>query len=229
MYLLYADESGSLNDKTQRYFVLAGVCVFERQTYWLSQKLDEVVGRYYPSAPHELELHGSPMHNGRNRWRGILNRKDAICDALSVLNNTDKNNRLFAVVIDKQISSDRSLMEIAYEQLSSRFDMFLGRLHKRDSNTQRGVIIFDKSTYEEALQKLTSNYIRNGHSWGKLRNLSEVPLFIDSEKSRLIQLADLIAFAVLRKYNFEDPTYFDLIKSRFDKEGQVEHGLWCNW
>lgn len=228
MYLLYADESGSLNDAKQQFFVLAGVSVFERQTYWLTQSLDGIVSKHYPSAPHELELHGSPMHNGRNRWRTIPDRKAAIIEALSIIKESDKTNRLFAVVVDKSVPSDRSLLEIAYEQLASRFDMFLGRLH-RDGNTQRGVIIFDKSTYEETIQQLTNSYIRSGHTWGRLRNLSEVPLFIDSEKSRLIQLADLVAFAVFRKYNFNDNTYFDVIKDRFDKEGQVAHGLWQNW
>jgi len=30
IYLLYADESGTVQDASQQYFVLAGFCVFER-------------------------------------------------------------------------------------------------------------------------------------------------------------------------------------------------------
>ena len=40
MYLLYADESGTSQDASQQYFVLAGFCVFERQCYWLGEELE---------------------------------------------------------------------------------------------------------------------------------------------------------------------------------------------
>lgn len=41
----------------------------------------------------------------------------------------------------------------------------------------------------------------------------------------LIQLADLVAYAVFRHFEHGDSQYFDLIKDRFDSEGGVEYGL----
>jgi hypothetical protein len=38
MYLLYLDHAGAVEDPAQKHFVLAGISVFERQTYWLSQE-----------------------------------------------------------------------------------------------------------------------------------------------------------------------------------------------
>lgn len=64
-----------------------------------------------------------------------------------------------------------------------------------------------------------------GHQWGVLRNLSEVPVFIDSKASRLIQLADLIAYAVFRKWEKSDDRFYSIIADRFDREGSVVHGL----
>ena len=58
MYLLYADESGSVDDASQKYFVLAGVAVFERQTHWIEQDLNAIVIRIAPQNAHEVELHG---------------------------------------------------------------------------------------------------------------------------------------------------------------------------
>ena len=69
MYLLYADESGTTHDPVQQYFVLAGFCVFERQGYWISNELDQIASRFDPADPGSIELHGSPMFGGRNRWR----------------------------------------------------------------------------------------------------------------------------------------------------------------
>ena len=69
MYLLYADESGTTQDPSQQYFVLAGFCVFERQGYWISEKLDKIAARFNPADPGSVELHGSPMLNGNGFLR----------------------------------------------------------------------------------------------------------------------------------------------------------------
>ena len=68
-----------------------------------------------------------------------------------------------------------------------------------------------------------------GRGGGNLRNLAEVPLFVDSQASRIIQIADLVAWAVWRRYEFQDTRYFDRIVSRFDSEGGVLHGARSFW
>jgi hypothetical protein len=95
----------------------------------------------------------------------------------------------------------------------------------RQGNTQRGLILFDKSIHENSLQTLARDFRKVGHSWGVLRNLSEVPVFLDSKASRLIQLADLIAYAVFRQWEKQDPRFYDIIRDSFDREGGVCHGL----
>jgi hypothetical protein len=66
MHLLYVDESGSIADPNQRFFVLAGLAVFERGTHWIEVELNKIAGRFAPNDPHSLELHGSPMRTGRD-------------------------------------------------------------------------------------------------------------------------------------------------------------------
>lgn len=51
-------------------------------------------------------------------------------------------------------------------------------------------------------------------------------MFLDSKASRLIQLADLVAFALFRAYEANDPMFYDVIRHCFDGEGGVEHGLY---
>ncbi|WP_163069197.1 DUF3800 domain-containing protein, partial [Acinetobacter baumannii] len=64
MHLLYLDESGSVADPQQRYFVLGGVSVFERQSHWIETELNKIAERFKPAAPYDIELHGSPMRSG---------------------------------------------------------------------------------------------------------------------------------------------------------------------
>ena len=66
-----------------------------------------------------------------------------------------------------------------------------------------------------------------GNHWGNtLVNFAEVPLFLDSKMSRLIQLADLVAYALFRKYEFGDDSYSSIIQGCFDKDKGQEYGLY---
>lgn len=86
-------------------------------------------------------------------------------------------------------------------------------------------MLFDKSNMEGWAQNKARQFKYEGHSWGKLNNFAEVPVFLDSKASRLIQLADLVAFAIFRKYEYGDDLYFDVIKDCFYSEGAVTHGF----
>lgn len=227
MYLLYADESGSVRDPSQEFFVLAGFCLFERQGYWIANELDKIAAKFNSADPGSIELHGSPMHGGRGQWRcySKLDRFEAVKNALTIFSSSHPGNRLFASVIRKAAVSPNDPVEMAFEQLASRFDQYLMRLHK-NGDTQRGIIVFDKSTYETTIQTLATDFRTIGHRWGVIRNLSEVPLFLDSKASRLIQLADLIAYSIYRYYEKGDRDFFSIIESRFDSEGGITHGLY---
>jgi hypothetical protein len=95
-------------------------------------------------------------------------------------------------------------------------------------NTQRGLMLCDESSTEHRIQTLAREFKYNGHSYGKTRNYSEVPVFLNSTASRLIQLADLVAYAMFRHYESGDSQYFDIFKHRFDSEGGVTHGLFVD-
>ena len=230
MHLLYIDESGAVGDSQQPYFVLAGVAIFERQTHWIEQRLNNIATRFNPANPHDIELHGSPMRSGRDGWKGfpVADRKKAIEDALreGVVNNYPQSARIFAAVVKKDLLPGSDPVEHAFEQIVNRFDLFLKRLYSKNHDPQRGIMIFDKSTTERRIQTLARDFKYNGHTWGRTKNYAEVPVFLDSKASRLIQLADLVAFAINRHYVSNDDSLFKIISPCFDSEGGVTHGLY---
>lgn len=225
MYLLYVDDSGSVLDSSQTYFVLGGVAVFERQPHWLNLELEKIAARFDSADPASIEFHGSPMLTGGRGWRRfqLADRVDAMKDALRVFTASSPGNKAFAVAVNKAAVSPRDPVEVAFEQIAARFDQYLMRLHKA-GDTQRGIIVFDKSTREETLQKLASDFRTVGHTFGQLRNLAEVPLFLDSRASRLVQLADLVAYSTFRYIERNDPQFFEIIHPRFDASGGIVHG-----
>lgn len=230
MHLLYLDESGSVGDPQQEFFVLAGVSVFEREGHWIEQELNNIAARFSPTEPYALELHGSPMRSGRDGWKAhpLSDRLQAIKDALKVgiVDRKRANVRLFGAVIKTSTVVGQDPVELAFEQLTSRYDLFLKRLHNKHADTHRGLILFDKSSTERRIQTLAREFKYSGHSWGRTKNYAEVPVFLDSKASRLIQLADLVAFALYRLHAHNDNSFYDVIKFCFDAEGPVEHGLY---
>jgi hypothetical protein len=225
MHLLYLDDSGSVGNSSEKHIILAGLAVFERSPFWLSGALDRLAGALWPDSPHSLEFRGGDIFSGRKHWRGIAReqRITAYEQALQGLASA-REPRLFGAVIDKLAISPADPMEYAFEQVCNRFDRFLGRLH-RANDTQRGLIVLDESSHETSLQRLAREFRVDGHRWGKLRNLAEVPLFVDSRATRMIQYADLIAYAMRRYYEAGDARLFDIVAPKFDSEGGIVHGL----
>lgn len=225
MYILYLDDSGSVKNATDSHVILAGIAVFERKPHWLSNYLDELAEDLWPESPSSLEFRGSSIFSGRSHWRGIQKdrRFQAYEDALRFL-GTSRQVHLFGAAIHKRDVSPDDPIEYGFEQIVNRFDRFLGRLH-RANNTQRGLVVLDETSYETTIQSLAREFRQEGHRWGQLYNLADVPLFVDSKATRMVQWADLIAYAVRKYYENGDSRYFDLIAHRFDGEGGVNHGL----
>lgn len=229
MYLLYLDDAGSVKNSGERHFVLAGIAVFERQAYWLQKGLDDLVTSLGHPEPGSLELHANAILAARKGswWRKFPPemRRAVIADGLQSARSLYAiQRRLFGVVVDKKALSPEDPVEYAFEQICSRFDQFLRRLY-RQGNPQRGLIVIDRSAHETRLQSLVSEFRTLGHRWGTMTNLADVPFFVDSKATRGIQYADLVAYALWRKYERGDGEFFDGIANWFDSEGGVVHGL----
>lgn len=163
--MFYVDESGSVGDKKQQFFVLAGLSTFERQGYWISQAMDNIAATFNPDDPLSIELHGSPMISGKGIWRRFPkeDRVQALKQSLRIIAESHESNRVFAVAVRKNTISPQYPIEYAFEQIASRFDYYLQRLH-RNGDTQRGIIVFDKATYETTVQSLATDFKTVGHT-----------------------------------------------------------------
>ena len=156
-----------------------------------------------------------------------IDREQIIKDALiaGVVSRQGSGVRLFACVVEKAALHGKDPVHYCFEQLAMRFDLFLQRCYTKYGDAQRGLMLFDESSTERRIQTLAREFKNNGHAYGKTRNYAEVPVFLDSKATRLIQLADLVAYSIFRHYEHGDSQYFDLFKDKFDQEGGVQHGL----
>ncbi len=222
--------SGNVGKRDERFLIMAGVAVFETAVYHVIEEIDGIMRRYLPGRDiGAYELHANAMFAGRKEWRRVprQSREELAEAVLHVLRGPSANNlRIFGMAIEKHAVSPEDPVEHAYEQLCDRFDQFLRRRYVQWRDRQRGLLIVDKSRYEETLQALAHEYRQRGTRWGSLRNLAEVPLFVDSRASRLLQLADLVSYALWRRYERNDPGLMRPILRCFDQAGGILHGLY---
>lgn len=227
MHLLYLDESGHSHDPSTDFFVLAGFSIFERSTHWLEAAITPIAERFNPLNPEAIEFHGAPMRGGNDYWKGFTPaaRVQAVVDILALLSNPQLKLRVFASVIEKSTMPKADVLAKSFENVAMHFDQYLANMYHTRRDAQRGLVIFDKTAYEEKLQALSTVFKHRGHSLGRLRNFAEAPLFLDSKASRLIQMADLIAYWIFRYFQSGDDRGYRLIAPYFHSNKGVQHGL----
>jgi len=148
-------------------------------------------------------------------------RTSFITEVATALSNWE-DARLFAECIDKanfDVQKSRySVDEQAFEQVVSRFEKFLQNMSisKRRSF---GILIHDNNETEaRKLTDLMKRFHRTGTFWVKLKNTIETPLFVDSELTSMVQLADLCAYALRRYLENNENELFDLVFKIGDRD-----------
>lgn len=135
------------------------------------------------------------------------------------------------MVLDQRFRSSSSQVQrerFAYEVLLNKFDVMLKKLRGDEGQPNRGLVIHDRRVVAEAdIQSWVTERRAAAGDIGQLRNLADVPLFTDSRATRLLQAADLVTYALYRRYaSTPDTTCFDLLWQRFHRDhGGTIHGL----
>jgi Protein of unknown function (DUF3800) len=111
--------------------------------------------------------------------------------------------------------------------MAGHFDRYLENLEieRPQHGRQRGLMIFDQSKHEKTVQALMAQYRTTGASFGRIRRFAEVPLFTDSKITRMLQLADFVAYAVFKNYERSDGQFLNVILKRFYQSVGTLHGL----
>ncbi|MDQ1286920.1 MAG: hypothetical protein QG622_485, partial [Actinomycetota bacterium] len=249
-YLLFVDESGTHGGS--HAFVLGGVAIHEDDAARLQRRLDELVihslGRI-PTNLEEYELHVSEMKNAKKPpvtsvqrpsiWAPIPRaERNALLDRAyrEIVTFQPTNPQLplalFGVVVDASFRSSWATLErerFTYEVLLNKFDVMLKR-HREQGRPNRGLVVHDRRVLaEQDIQSWVSEWRAAAGAIGQLRNLADVPLFSDSRATRLLQVADLVSYAIYRRYRPQRPPdisgeHFATLWPRFDADDGATHG-----
>lgn len=130
--------------------------------------------------------------------------------------------RIFAEVIDKTDyhppKPDLTPESQAFERIVTRIEKYLS--HISSEQKEYGLLIHDEC------ESVTASHVCNMkryHRWGtfksEIKHIIETPLFVSSNHTNMVQIADCCAYAVRRYYDSADSALYLPIKARADKIG----------
>ena len=138
--------------------------------------------------------------------------------------------RLFAECVDKShfdpARSSRSVSEQAFEQIVSRFERFLRNVGGASGQRNHGLLVHDNN---ETVARRHTHMMRSFHAsgtlWTSVDCIIETPMFVDSKLTRMVQIADLCAYALRRYLENCETELFEPIFERADRVGGVAVGV----
>lgn len=227
MYLFYMDESGDPSGwNTQDNFILAGIAVHEGQIRRLSGDLSTVQRRFFPDISVPLEFHAQHVFSAKGKFRNMApkQRTDLLHAAYSVIANAGFPNLLafISAIHVSAVTSPPQALRDCLEDICQRFNTFLVRQFNA-GHPDKGLLIMDRSGRESRVRELMAEFAGQGTEERYLGNIVDVPYFADSRHTRMLQLADLVAFAGGRYFNSHDDKYLQIILPRVDRRSPTGH------
>lgn len=136
--------------------------------------------------------------------------------------------RIFAECIDKSYFdpslAKNTVDERALEQIVSRFERYMKNVHQSKPDEKIfGALIHDNNeTVSKRHTELMKQFHRRGTLWTSIDHIIETPLFVNSELTSMVQIADLCSYVLRRYFENGDTELLERIKKRFDKyQGKV--------
>lgn len=210
----YVDGEGYDNGRT-RYFVFAGVLIPMQSARTLIQNIKQIKADCFGTA--DVEIKSTWLRNPQKRQQKYLDEYfisddeldemvEAVYDLIDIA-----DLEFIAAVVDKEQMRDRYGEEAWYPPAVA-YDMILQRAHlaMADIDGTVRVVVDDmsgatpkKNQYKSNLKAQHARLVKNGSALRRGMDLSSVMpdvRFVDSAKNDLVQVADLVGYAVFRQF-----------------------------
>ncbi len=229
MYIVFIDESGQpggfdkannkLVENTSNYFILSGFMIDAEEILHIEEKMRDIKLKYGLNPYHEIKWNTRYKNIGID-FKQIINMKKEI---MGIVNNY--KNSVIGIVMDKEycyknkefIQNHNDLYAVALHLLMERCCMKI--TDEKGRNTVTPAMLFADSRKNDSNNKLDielqNAYLRAknmGTHFVKFPNFCDTLIFVDSDYSAGIQIADFCAGAIYRKYEKEDELFFDILK-----------------
>lgn len=212
----------------RKYLEQSGIRGFEGLG-WTERKSEVMRAR----TGHLLELQRSRKHKSYRQSKKnyaqtnayvhltLEERRDFISEVAQCVANWGFA-RLFAECIDKihfdPVRAKGSVDEQAFEQIVSRFEQFIRNMDVPGGQRNYGLLVHDNNeTVERRHTLLMRNFHAKGTLWIDIERIVETPIFVDSQFTSMVQIADLCSYALRRYVENGEAGLFETIYKLADR------------
>lgn len=236
MHIIFIDESGTppKPDKEHpRYFVLGGVIIHESDWHGVRDALlglkshhrlrGELKWRYFAPGNND---DSNPMRKTDQETRNAIRSEiySIICGhRIKTIAAVCSAKAAYAMA---SVNNQQDMYHLTYKVISERFQYYLGDLSNSRTGRAYGVMVADHRGAQDD-KRLRSHHEMLVHSGAEFTsryiNIVESLFVHPSNLSVGIQLADMVAGAVWRKFERNDGKYYDMLEPplRRSSTGQV--------
>jgi hypothetical protein len=230
MHLLYLDDSGDdgRSNASTTHFVLGGLACRDWDWHRLTGEVESIMSNRLGAAGARTELHGYEILSGKSVFRKMstTDREALVTEVLTEVGRKESQLSLFFVIVHKDsLPVTRNVRTIATLQLCQRFNSYLTRVGAFKKKTQEhGMLICDENAARSQVQSLMA-VIHSGGLPRQMRdNLVETAFFLESHRSRVLQVADLLCHVVFRFVTVADDRFFHLVERKVDRDTERKWG-----
>jgi len=210
LHLVYLDESGNtgtnLNDTEQPIFLLAALIVPEAVWQPLERDLEQAIARHVPSMPDGLEIHATDLRSGRGAFKDIsVDKRIALRDEWLQIATRLELKVVYRALVKKRYQNWLHLTfgtgvvinphVAAFPMVALVIDEHLAGLPGKPL----GMFISDENKEIVRDVEKSIKVLRGAEGTLHLSQVVEKGFFIDSAKSRPLQLCDVCALSARKK------------------------------
>lgn len=228
MYIVFIDESGQpggydtenqkLVNGATKYFILSGFMIDGNELINIQQKLNQIKIKYNLSIETEAKWNSSYKSLGMTLDE-YKKYKREVCEIIS-----EYSNSVVGIVMNKEkcykerkgINDHNDLYAYSLNLLMERFCIEVTDRHGRDTDIP--VILFTDSRkndnnnrLDKELQKSYRRAKQIGTKYMGFPNFSESLVFVDSQYSSGVQLADFCAGAIFKKFENNNEDFLNIL------------------
>ena len=242
MHLLFIDESGTPPKPGKdhpHYFVVGGIIIPETSWFRMRDGLDGLKARRKLRGEIKWRYFAPSNDDPRNPMRALPQaERDKVREEIYKLISSETAVKTMACVASVKaayamdsITGPDDIYHATYKPITERFEYYLTGFSKITGRKETGLIIGDHRGQQDD-KRLRGHHQKLLHAKSpvitKYKNLVEGLLLQPSHLSIGIQLADMVAGAVWRKFERNDEKYYDLLKPSLRKDSsgnEAGHGI----
>jgi len=231
--LIFIDESGNPNPSDQSPFsVLAAISLKEEHSRDFSREIFNLKRIFKGIAdPYDWEIHARDLLSGRYippTTREFMKEVFALCRLFKIVT--------FASIMDRPTEAaltpeENPNIHVLYKYLMRRIDCYMHESFPE----QRAMFLFDskdKKSNERLARRFTA-FLYKSKAGREYQNILDTPFFVDSRMTPGIQIVDLFAYIINRRFQrkgipiFND-YYKEIKKLQFEcdyEEGYTLRGI----